>query len=812
MQSRFTPWRSIRDLKHTSLTPSKKADIAPASATAGISGKNTALTDIVGLETGTSALKACGMQQELAAHLAMQCSAMGVIIILRAGSPPVYNYKRGPKSGVNLSKTSNQGLFKGSIAAERRFNRINNGRGIVHHQKDADHLTLPIDDPNHQYTVALPISIQDILREIEPDGDLQFLGYEDGLLRLRYKDGKGDFNGQFVINLIKGTHTSFFYSRPWDDPKNHPKWDPLKLIITKPVTLEDIPDSIYNQLFNQVFTVGYVNHRGEIPSSEVIFEAKVFANTPKTVDDMLSAIQAIKIVDSDDNATALKEIKKIWEELSARMRGDALFSMPLVSDDCSAAIAPSVTTSSLIMSDLLQKELSPEQIKLIYDDCALVVTGDWDGLALGQPLPEFFTDTLLGFPAGYPKDQMRIYNTFGEEEQAMQERAALREASWSYVGYLKEKYASHADTQFPFYSLLMKITESYTLFSELAIQRAGCITPHEFVFQQLINFTYRDIHNDVYGEQSMVKELQSSFSLALQASDLTASPNTRVAQGVECTMQLLMNGSSSEASDSCKLDEALIHVPYDDPQTDDALSQPLSLASLIMDPPCVEVVRTPLKNRSPLAENSLFRTPPRKLNELSDTPLNTQLDESANETRKRRSLSETPKRGRLSETPKRRSLSETPKRRSLSGTPKARVIEQHVSLHFAEALKTNAASSYVIPHPDYDHNVHDLFQHGFDMRNPYGSNLEGSWLMITNDGMTVYGDTQEKLVETLMSGTFLQDNIFDVSCGADMNVWGRVIAKQREFGQLIPGETLAKYEKYSTPVVEAVEINTGCKP
>ncbi|RUR08472.1 hypothetical protein [Legionella sp. km772] len=44
-----------------------------------------------GIKTSQEALRVCGMQPELAAHLMLQCNALKQTIILRAGIPPVYN-------------------------------------------------------------------------------------------------------------------------------------------------------------------------------------------------------------------------------------------------------------------------------------------------------------------------------------------------------------------------------------------------------------------------------------------------------------------------------------------------------------------------------------------------------------------------------------------------------------------------------------------------------------------------------------------------------------------------------------------------
>jgi hypothetical protein len=91
------------------------------------------------------------------------------------------------------------------------------------------------------------------------------------------------------------------------------------------------------------------------------------------------------------------------------------------------------------------------------------------------------------------------------------------------------------------------------------------------------------------------------------------------------------------------------------------------------------------------------------------------------------------------------------------------------------------------------------------MRNPFGSNLDGSWLLASNEGDILYGDTQEQLIEVLLTGDFLKKNHIDISHGAEMSKgWDRVIKKQLELGQKITDKTMNKYQEY-LPKVKANE-------
>jgi hypothetical protein len=256
-------------------------------------------SEIDGVKTSTDAMKACGMQPELASHLALQNKSLGISIILRAGSPPVYNQKRGPKTGINKSKTSTQGLFKGSLAVDLQFTRLNHERkGSGHDAHDEEHLNLTIKEPNYQHTVALPVTMQDILREVSENGDLEVLGYEDGKLRLGYREGKGDkdFNGQMVIDLTHGERVSSFYSRPWDRPDHDSDWDPNLKVIKKPAALSAVPDEVYQKVFNDIYTVAYTDTKGILTEESELKEARVFANTPRTSMELLVAIRKSEVM------------------------------------------------------------------------------------------------------------------------------------------------------------------------------------------------------------------------------------------------------------------------------------------------------------------------------------------------------------------------------------------------------------------------------------------------------------------------------------------------------------------------------------
>ncbi len=323
-----------------------------------------------------------------------------------------------------------------------------------------------------------------------------------------------------------------------------------------------------------------------------------------------------------------------------------------------------------------------------YDKGGHIVAGDWDGMALGNP-------------PGINPEYTKIFNTFSPQHgQDNQFDLMIRSEA-----YLKEK-KEHANSQpeqerSAFDKLILKVDKFQDIVSDFALARAGCVTPHEFVFQQLVNHAYRDEANQAYGE---------SYDMA--------------------SLQAVM-------------DSALEHIR-------DGMS-PTEL---------VNVSRDELKDF---------------LNKSGKMPT----------------------------------------------APVFNELVQHLQSHLILAIKSPEIP-YQIPHVQHDSNIQNLYQHGFDMRNPYGSNLEGAWLIVLPDGGTLYGKTQEALIEVILTGDFLQKNQIDINHGANMSAgWDKVIARQIELKQSIPEETMIKYiehqtawsknahrvEKLTTPSYDDLKVN-----
>lgn len=611
------------------------------------------------LLTGTAALKACGMQPEFAAHLMLMQQSSGTSIILRAGSPPVYDRPRAPKSGLNLSKTSNQGFFKGAIAADPTFTRLEGNKPKGHHEKDAAKLK-----KGEQPTAVLPIRLRDIVQQLGKDGELVLSEYIPGkIMRFRYKPEKGPagFKGDFAIVLNdKNCRKPFIASesREWDKER-----DP---------TRSKKPDG---------------------------FEM----------------------------------IDKEWKEFYDLANGNEF--------DLYYRQETSPTNPADLYKDLTEARVFAKE----QDNPKLIISGDWDGLALGHPpdLPDY---------------AKKVYNTFKKLKaaQIIEQNALLKNtlkllgdfqgkiktkqtnlSDEIYKGLIKKHFKDqpqphkitkklHKEKQneakklarFSQYEQALLGLNEQDLVSFFALQRAGCITPFEFLNNCVANHLYKEKHSQALRDKQKMIGLQEGFESGIEIA------KERIQQ------KFPLEKIIKEAFEAAK--ESLFEEQFDE-----LLSQKLDKGIPIGDKALLKEQFIRSMNNNPATAKTLEHLKKSLIKKL--TPMYQHAMEG----------------GDIAELP---------------------LIQ--------------------ITHPDYDENIENLFQHGFDMRNPYGANLEGAWLMITNDGQIIYGQTEAKLIDVLLLEDFLERNHFDVNPHANMQLWGNVVEKQIVNGQKIPDATLKNFVAY----------------
>lgn len=591
-----------------------------------------------GIRVGQQAMIAAGAQSEFVAANMIQCHALQCSIVLRAGSPPQYNKHRSPKSGINKTKTSNQGFFKGSLAQNVCFARLSsNGTPQAHDEKDAAHLLLQPSDPDYQHVMQLDINIRDIIREIRSDGDLTVLGFDENtkFLRLAYKDDTNlaaNFKGQFVINLSSHEDIPIFYSREWDKPECDREWDVDQGMIKKPAELAALPDEFYKELFNYTFKLEYTDNQEEKPEQSSLKPANVFANRPRSAEEFKYAMGT-----NHPNYYLINECTTFNEVLSALKKN-------------------------------LGEEDANKLIIDVYNKAGKIVAGDWDGM-------------LLGHPHNLNANYKEVLNVFLPKEQGINNKEKLLTESDNYLKEIQSIASKKLDSKLPLNSFEQKalsIQSMAMIVSDFALARAGCITPYEFVYQQLLNDAYRDTLNRHYGENYDDNAVQKAMEHLVARQGMSTQVDI-----IDSAKQLLQEQTNS------------------------------------------------------------IRMNTNRLNKLAE----------------------------------------------------------HMASHYPLAVKST--TPYVLPHLQHDLNIHDLYQHGFDMRNPFGSNLDGPWFLITDEGNAIHGQTQEQLIEVLLTGNFLEKNSIDINPYADMSAgWGRVIEKQILLKQTISAETMLKYDEFKSENID----------
>ncbi|MDI1351689.1 MAG: hypothetical protein PSV35_02805 [bacterium] len=434
-----------------------------------------------GILIGSNAVAAAGAQSEFIAANMIQAHALKCCLILRAGDLSQANKTRCAKSGMNLTKTSNQGLFKGAIAEEQRFGRIeNDGMPTPQNYKDEVHLKLDPAAPSYQHTMQLDINMLDILKVTKPGGDMEILGFNqlDGILRLGYKHNCGPrkdvpspigFNGQFIINLYEGVQKPQFYSIARDKPENQPDWNAVKRVIAKPAILEVIPDKIYEHYFNHSFVLNYTEKKTANPQPNEIRKAKVFANRPR-------------------NATEFIKRMSKQNELTKHL------------SQC-----PSLAKIVQKLKENLQTEKTKELMLQIYDEGGSIIASDWDGMALGHnpALEERFTEEL---------------NTQEPGSEGLNQQEILLTRANLYLKQMRHKAQKKQEKKqnlYAFEQQILSFNSITEIISDFALARAGIITSHEFVFQHVLNHAYADPGNTFYGEKYPFQIVQRIFDQLL---------------------------------------------------------------------------------------------------------------------------------------------------------------------------------------------------------------------------------------------------------------------------------------------------------
>lgn len=492
-------------------------------------------------------------------------------IILRVGNlPPNYEQpNHGTKTGLNLSKTSNQKLFSGFILKDVIFTRIgSDGNPLGHDDKDATHLLLPVTDPDYQHTIPLEISMQKIVKDLQESngqpGDLIVESYDEGYLTLRYIQGDTfhGYTGPIVIDLTarNSNKDEILYSRTWYG------FEMQELKNNKPVALSEVPQEIYEAAFSYVVPV-YTFHDASEQSDEMqpmLVNSQVkgflkpiyaFANVVQNPEELTAEIKKqlnagtilsdVKFHLENMHQYATRKnildffkikVRKFFKNTSEYKALKAQVETAVHAIDSSVELNTDEKNEQISIirekykSDLAKLEQQfqnrlDKDLLIVLNAGAKIVVGDHDTLARGCP-NVLLTPELQEFTT--------IRNTFvpGENIQA------LTQAMYDYFDILK--YCSLPESTL--HNLLRNIDSAKEIMSDFALSRAGCINAHQFMQNQLINYAFK-AQEAFYAEQSYHVGLQAALDTALHE----FSQNTILAKDVETRAKALYVEFQKEA-------------------------------------------------------------------------------------------------------------------------------------------------------------------------------------------------------------------------------------------------------------------------
>jgi len=438
---------------------------------------------ISGVLSGVTAMKTCGMQTPFAVANMEQAIAANCIIILRAGKPPRNDIDGAPKPITIKTNTIHYDLIQGTIPKDPRFNRMNQyGMPKPHHPKDAYRLSLPENNWHHQHTKQLTVRLDNLINS----DTIYVVGFNEktGDLCLAYRNGTGPngFNGQFVINLHQGTECPRIFSREWDNLEFHSDWDSEKQVITKPKKLAKIPDELYQKVFNQTFALNYTKKKGPIVNRSALIPFEVFATQPNTAEEFKQAMGT-----NHPHYSRIAKYKNLMQIL---------------------------------------RVLDKKTIKEVYDKAGKIILGDWDGLAISH------ANTL-------DKKYTEVLNTF-DMTAAENQQQKLLNLSEEYLKKLKidvaKKEKAHKKLS-AFEQQIKAVSSIKEIISPLALAQAGYITPHGFVFKELINHAYRDPSASFYGEEYNMQATQDVFDYLLNLHNSGRLPKQNLEALAQKTLQ-----------------------------------------------------------------------------------------------------------------------------------------------------------------------------------------------------------------------------------------------------------------------------------
>ena len=399
-----------------------------------------------GVLTGSTALVASGMQHEFAAQITILSNLLGSSLILRAGHPGNYDTPNiSPKPMSIKTKTSQrQGFLNGFLAIDHFFSKADPFGNVADIKaEDLTKIQLPITNPEHQHAIGLRVHADDIIKQLSPEGDLEFDKLENGQLFFKFKCGRGDSRHRdelrFVIKLADATDVSLTYSRSWNIPTSAQISNVLEKLGTDP-----------NLFIGKEFTLKY-----QLNSTSELKAVRVMARTPTNLHELQEAL-------ASTHDQVLAKLKENYSNAKLKQK-IAAFNYAyeqIVQNTCAFPEALNL--------------LGEDNLEILYNfpKVARVITSDWDCLVFGNPV-------------GTNKQYLNNCYTSTDEGR----RELLKNAE-AFFNYFKTRVSKQQSAVSPVFRAFLNNLTFEQLIARTDITKVGIINASEFVFQQLINLSY----------------------------------------------------------------------------------------------------------------------------------------------------------------------------------------------------------------------------------------------------------------------------------------------------------------------------------
>lgn len=467
----------------------------------------------LGILYGSAAIKKSGLSHELISHMTLLVQHLKVSLVLQPIPQARLNRPGAPKSADTKTKTSNHGFFRGYIAAESRFTRLDREGNPIGYDRNDEKERATADES--RLTLPLYVGLTEIQNVLAEGGDLELCKIGKNRLYFTYRKNRGPvgFHGQFYIDMNEGNENVELAAPVL--PQQQHKVEHSNSSKNRPKSLTD---AIIRRLKGKVFKVFII----EDSKTGVCHEAKIIGKVPQLLSRYQQAIYQ-ELLQKDNHQCFEQFDSLIKKVLSAKSIVEIHAALKMQYKD--------EKSFELFFHNLLTAIAEP-------------IISDLDGI-------------IFGHPSTLPESFRQQFNTNSSSERD-QQRSELLKRSIAYFNYERKKVIAtleaynhqklntllgqllssplqdDAVNKSIIISQLRKAIEHHQIranpiiylyltinnFGEIvhndALNNAGCITPFEFVNQQIINYTHSLPNNDILGVEVEIPYLQAALQQGLQ--------------------------------------------------------------------------------------------------------------------------------------------------------------------------------------------------------------------------------------------------------------------------------------------------------